>query len=186
MEKLKELIKNNRKKVISGCLLVIALVGFLFFHDFERINVQASLTNISQNQDFLGLVGTLEIDGKVKKHNVFNNATEHTLFNMGSGIQDDISTDLHEQDYTFIKGHRETTMLGLERVQVGDIVELTRVNGTILKYEVYNIYEAEFGRNQDIYTYTDEVSITLITCSWNSKSNMNPEIVLVVNARLVE
>ena len=181
----------KRKKVLItiASILIVLVAGIsLYIYSAPRIGIASNQAienkknKVDQDETF---VASISVKDKLSQVNVFNDASENTLFYKGAGIQSDISSNFNEKDYTFIKGHVETVFNSLDTVKLNDVVEVKLKNGDKLKYVVVKIHTENYGENSKIYTYTNKVGISISTCSKKSKNKMRPELILVVDAILI-
>lgn len=154
--------KKNKVIILVSMLTTISLAAILYF-TLPRIDVKASNERIEQNKSAVkqnkknsnkvadsSFVAKMSVKSKIKDIYIYDNASEATLFNKGAGIQEDISTGFEEKDYTYIKGHVETSFKDLDKLVINDVIEITLTNQKILKYQVINIREEKYLNNNEI------------------------------------
>lgn len=179
--------------LIVGIGLIVGITAYMFVPRFDTNEsnkaIEQTKTAIKEekkkNTAVKDYVAKISVESKIKDIYVFDNASEETLFNKGAGIEEKISSNFDEKDFTFVKGHVETTFKDLHKLEVGDVIKVTLKSGEQLNYKVTNIREEKYGDNNNIYTYTSDVGLSMATCSLNSINKQFPEKVLVVDSTLI-
>lgn len=130
-------------------------------NEWEEIKTQYQQSDVEEKEPLVeGVIGTLKI---AEYDNVIpiRMGTTDAILKQGIGV-DESTLKPGEVGNSVLYGHRENILWNLKDVEMGDIITVETLNGTL----TFEISEIQIVDPEDPYIYqtTEEPTVTLVTC----------------------